>query len=238
MGVILGTFTDKDGHVIPLPTAAEEIRLPEAEVERRNEERKYSRCIRPAPSGKIWEGGQAGRPITRPVALYVVKTENIKRQWGEINMNNDDKLYQSASYRLFEAYFKQPNVWLSSRDLSTATGVPISSVSTLTKRAAAFLVAEGLMKEKDDPRTAKGVLRMFVGQCEKPVEEARLWYTKMLSSKKNPPAARGRNPQPQAGSAPMCSNTVTPVQIDTGTMEAIVRVPLDRLASVLKLLTS
>ncbi len=238
MGVVLGTLTTKDGQVIPLPTAADVLDEPVVDEYRKEEEKRYAKCIRKPVTHGVWGTGENGRPVTRPVAMYSIKTENIKRQQGEMTMINNDKLYQSGSYRLFETYFKTPNAWLSSRDMSKVTGVGISSVSTLTTRTAEFLISEGLMKEKDDPHTAKGKLRMFVGQCEKPEEEARLWYAKMMASKKKKPAAKGDNPQPQAVSAPKTSNTVTPVQVDTGTMEAIVRVPLDKLASVLKLITS
>ena len=86
MGVILGTLTTRDGRVIPLPDAAGELVAPRDEY--RKEERKYSKCIhRPITNG-VWSTEQVGRPVTRQVALYFIKTESLRRQ-GEIIMKKD-----------------------------------------------------------------------------------------------------------------------------------------------------
>jgi hypothetical protein len=237
MGVILGTLTTKTGLVIPLPTAADDLVLPEAEVERRKEEHKYSRCIHPASSGKVWEGGrEIGRAVTRPVALYIIKTETLKRR-GNIMEKTID--YDTNQFRMFEYLFKHPDEWLDSSTIGKVTGVPTGSASAALKPIKDFLKSESLVLERKKDGTAAGMEFMFKGKCDNAGEESRIWYAKMLEDrrkgKKKSPAAKGSNPQPQAP-APRTSSTVTPVQVDTGTMEAIVRVPLSQLAAVLNLL--
>ena len=240
MSIILGTLTTRDGQVIPLPTAADDIVLPDVEVERRKEERRYSRCIHPASSGKAWEGGQLGRAVTRPVALYVIKTENLKRR-GITTMSNM-KMYETNVFKLFQALFQNPNVWLSSRRLTELTGVDQSSVSTLLKRAIGFLKSEGLLEEKDDPDHSRGHLWMFKGQCENAADEARIWYAKLRAgrggrgSKRNAPVTGSRVSSVPAQAAPNPNGKRVLVEVDQTTMEAIVRVPLSQLGSVLNLL--
>jgi hypothetical protein len=231
MGVVLGVLTTKDGQTIPLPTAKDMIVGPKDEY-RKEEEKRFRGCLR-RPLSHAWGVEQAGEPITRQVALYRVKTQYLMRQGG--TPMKEDKRFQSSTYRLFEAYFKNPNTWLSTSQLHQMTGVGSSSISTLSKRAVDFLISEGLMEEKEDPNSSMGRLRMFKGQCEKPEEEARIWYDKMLRVKrKKTPTAKGTEgrPKPQAPGA----SSITQVQVDMGTMEAILRVPLTKLAQVLKAL--
>jgi hypothetical protein len=147
--------------------------------------------------------------------------------------------YDTDAYKVFEYIFTHPKQWIGSRIIGDALGLRHASASALLSKAKQFLKKEELIAEKDKEGTAGGKLIMFKAECENPLLEARLWYNKALEftrSRNRKPVAKGANPQPQAVAAPKTSNTVTPVQVDTATMEAIVRVPLTKLASVLKLL--
>jgi hypothetical protein len=143
--------------------------------------------------------------------------------------------YNTNQFRMFEYLFKHPKEWMDSGYLGTMTGTPKPSASAALKPIKDFLHAQGLVEEKDKEGTAKGRLIMFIGQCEKPEEEARLWYAKMLASRK-----KGKNKMPVAKTQPRAVTApggITPVSVDTVTMEAIVRVPLDRLAEVLRVIS-
>jgi hypothetical protein len=233
MAITLGVLTTKDGRVIPLPSAAAELVLPEVERLRKAEEKKYKGCLRRRPIvAQVWDREtQNWMPVTQ-YGLYRVQTENLKRKGG-IDMN--DKMFDTKAYQLFETYFKNANTWMNSRRLGELTGVPISSISVLLRRAHDFLVANGLMKEKDEPGSAKGKLRMFVAVCENPVDEAKIWYAKMMGDKKSRKNQRDTTvAKPSVVIKPPAS--LAQVSIDTQTMEAVVRVPLAKLAEVLRLM--
>jgi hypothetical protein len=241
MGVVLGTLTTKDGQVIPLPTAADALDEPVVDEYRKEEERKYSKCIhRPVTHG-VWDNSWQPKPVTRPVALYLLKTQNLRLQGETMKPKS---VYNTNQYKVFEYIFKHPNEWLDTEMLSKAIGMPRDSASASMTYIRRFLKDEELAVEKDKEGTSgKGKCIMFKAVCEDPVAESKLWYSKFLDYRKRAnkkPAAKGANPQPQAvaATAPKTSSPVTPVQVDTSTMEAIVRVPLAKLASVLKLLTS
>lgn len=226
MGVILGTLTTKTGQKIPLLSAADLVTLPEIESIRQKEERKYRRHNQ-IPN-HVWGEGVAPSGEVVHYDRYRVLTEDLRRK-GEWRMIN----YESMAYRLFEALFKTPNEWVNSRRLAEFTGANISSVSTLLSRTIPFLESEGLLKVKDDPHTSKGRLLMFVAKCEKPEEEAKLWYAKMLNGPKPGAKKKALVAAPSPSPAPVAN-----VSIDTKTMEAVLRVPFSKLESVLRLLNS
>jgi hypothetical protein len=137
-------------------------------------------------------------------------------------------MFETKVFKLFEALFKNQGVWLNSRMLGAMTGTKINSVSVLMKRTVAFLDEEGLLKVKQDPE--QGRVYMFIGQCEKPEEEARIWFGKMQEGRKKYTRAVPIAVTP----APQPAIAISNIQVDQNTMEAILRVPLDKLAAVLR----
>jgi len=232
MGVILGTLTTKDGQVIPLPTAKDMVDAVPQDDYRKEEERKYKGCLPKAKTYRAWDV-----PVPCPHNIiyygsYRVQTENLKRQGETMTIGID---YNTNQFRMFEYLFKHPKEWMDSTFLGTMTGTPKPSASASLKPIKDFLHAQGLVEEKAKEGTAAGKMVMFIGQCEKPEEEAKLWYAKMLASRR-----KGKNKMPVAKTQPRAVTApggITPVSVDTVTMEAIVRVPLDRLAEVLRVIS-
>lgn len=232
MGVMLGTLTTRDGQVIPLPTAKDAILEPEDDY-RKEEERRYRGCLPRARAYRAWDV-----PVPCPHDIiyygsYRIKTENLKRLGETMNRPID---YNTNQFRIFEYLFRHPKEWFDSPFLGTITGTPKASASAALKPIKDFLEPQGLLEEKDKDGTAAGKLVRFIGECEKPEEEARLWYAKMLESKRKNKKGKmpAVNTQPRAVTAP---GGITPVSVDTVTMEAIIRVPLNRLAEVLRVIS-
>jgi len=236
MGVILGTLTTKEGRVIPLPTAADELQTDEVEVERRKEELKFSRRIHNVTSSTLW-----GRDVPRNGDVIVYDryrtiTEDLKRK-GE-TMKKD--VFATKQFKIFRALFTNPNVALNTKRLSELTGVKTNSISILLKKPIPFLLDEGLVEERSDPRSPRFKVYVFKAKCDDAEAEAKLWYEKMLNSTHKKPAARTPSksqPQAAAPRAPVPVSQMAQVQVDTETMEAIIRVPLDKLALVLKVIS-
>lgn len=256
MGVQVGTITLKDGKVLPLADYIEAV----AEREQHDEvldvadaeEQRFRRCFKRAVAGAIWEGQVCSNGHVITYDEYRLATENLRRRGAEMNVN-DDRIYGTKAFSLFEAFFTNPKQWLSSRRLHELTGVGVSSITTLLRRPVPFLVAEGMLQEREDP-AVRGHVWMFVAQCDDPKQEARIWYRRMLE------ATRGVKHPPKLGSKfvqqrkmvtlPSTEtvatalrelkagggNGVVSMQIDTNTMEAIVRVPLAALPKVIEAL--
>jgi hypothetical protein len=234
MGVTLGTLTTKDGQVIPLPTAQDAIEELNADEYRREEEGRYRKCVhRPIVHG-VWDIGIRETALG-PVCWsgYKVRTENLKRR-GERAMGKPID-YTTVKFRLFEHLFKHPKEWISTRTLAEVARAPVDSVSATLGAIRKFLFDEGLAKIRDMDGFANAKEIMFIGEADKPEEEARLWYTKMLT-RRAVRKSKAPSPAPQTATA-RTSSSVQPVQVDTQTMEAIIRVPLDKLAEVLKLMS-
>jgi len=243
MGVVLGTLTTKDGLVIPLPEAADDIRLDDVEFERRKEEFKFSRRVHNVTSSTLW--GRDVRPNGDVVIYdrYRTITEDLKRKGAPLcgakrtgeTMVKD--IFGTKQFKLFRALFHNPHVALDTRKLAALSGVNPHSVSILMQRPMPFLISEGLVEVKGDPRGKRFKTYTFKANCDDAEAEAKLWYEKMLQntsgSTKKPAAGVPVKSQPQAA-APKAIGPLAQVQVDTETMEAVIRVPLDKLALVLK----
>ena len=170
---------------------------------------------------------------------YHLATENLKRE-GDI-MRPDSRLFGSKAFLLFKTFFENPKVWFNSRNLSDKTGVGVSSITSLLKRAIPYLKREGLLEEKEEPGE-RGMYWRFLGTSDNPVEEARLWYRKMFEVTPGIPRRKGASvvpavKAPQAPAVPpVRGNGLVQVNIDPSTMEAVIRVPYDQLPTALALI--
>jgi len=236
MGVVLGTLTTKDGLVIPLPEAADDIRLDDVEFERRKEEFKFSRRVHNVTSSTLW--GRDVRPNGDVLIYdrYRTITEDLRRRGITMGKN----IFDTKQFKLFRALFMNPHVALNTKRLAELSGVASHSVAILLRRPMPFLLSEGLVEERARGKRSK--VYVFKAKCDDAEAEAKLWYEKMLlntSGTKKPAARTPSKSQPQAAAprAPVPVSQMAQVQVDTETMEAIIRVPLDKLALVLKVIS-